>query len=167
MPGRRRYCAGGNLRQLLSDPAKRTACLWRAGGRRIALDAARGLNFLHSCRIVHRSESRCCAAGIMQKLSATVSEDETVRTICLGWLTCKLSLAAGGLAEDYMLLCHYLCDLLYLPMQGHKEQQHPAGRLGACQGGGRWPGVPAAHRGPGRARRRHLRECLIRAGSRS
>ena len=49
-----RYCAGGNLRQLLSSPARRAALLWRAAGRRIALDAARGLNFLHSCRIVHR-----------------------------------------------------------------------------------------------------------------
>lgn len=49
-----RYCAGGNLRRLLSDPLLGPPLLWRRRGRRIALDAARGLAFLHSCGVVHR-----------------------------------------------------------------------------------------------------------------
>ena len=49
-----RYCAGGNLRRLLSDPSLGPPLLWRNGGRRLALDAARGLAYLHSCGVLHR-----------------------------------------------------------------------------------------------------------------
>ena len=79
-----RYCAGGNLRGLLSDPVLGPPLLWRNRGRRVALDAARGLAYLHSCGVIHR-----WALTWLWALSGCCQEACAILAWHLSWHHCR------------------------------------------------------------------------------
>ena len=124
--------------------------LWRNRGRRVALDAARGLAYLHSCGVIHR--------WALQKRWQIPCRQSAARGRT--WLVGVFTQMAGSGESDWVSERLTAEPLLRPTLQGREDQQHTAGRLGARQGGGRGPGLSPAHRGHGAGRDGgHLCEC--------
>lgn len=88
---------GGDLRRALNNPETKEALAWHRGGKRVALDIARGLTALHAVHVIHR-DLKSKNVLLTETLTAKVADVGIAAVHSQGYLTASAGNVIGTLA---------------------------------------------------------------------